>query len=710
MKETVLSFALFLCASLSSARADFSMVDAGLPALVNGNVTAADYNNDGLVDFLHQGFTTIRQHSTFLYRGNGRGTFTLIDAGFPLSAFLASAAWADMDQDGDLDIAMMPLESNGVLKIYRNDGNDEFTEIQRATGDTSGSVVWGNFDGDGKPDLLAATRFFPRLYFNPAFPNSTSISFTPSFNTCAAAAADYDGDGLSDVVVAGHQNSGPTESTLLFHNDGNNSFTPLSGLIVNVRNAALDWGDYNLDGRPDLVISGLMPNGVPVTRVYRNDGSGILAEHGVVLPGVSAGTVAWADFNIDGRLDLFISGNPSTAKIYTSNVDGSFTEMQAGLIGVNDSRPDVGDIDGDGDVDIIIAGPAADSTHVSNVYLNDVRNSISGIVTSRIAPLSGVKLTLEGARTATTTSDATGAYRFSNLPVGAYTVRASQLGVDFLPASITIDKLDGLNKFDQNFTGGFTVSGLITDAGTHSPVVLNGPYTATTSTDSTGHYTFSLVPAGSYVVMPTSQQSSFNPPSQQVMVAGHTLVDSFSRNEIGFRISSGASFTRTLEVILEMNPPIGTSSITISNRSDFQNSQTFTSAPSVNWNLNSLPQKESAKAVYVRFNGVGFNNEETFTDDIVLDRGAPVITNFSVESRVRQSRAVGQSGSYSVSLSARDQLSGVDDSQFTIGTRRTPFEPFKKSKTIRGKRGSFVSVRVRDGAGNVSKLATRRLR
>ncbi len=180
---------------------------------------------------------------------------------------------------------------------------------------------------------------------------------------------DFDGDGQLDVMVT---SSGPLDQMHLFHNNGDGTFTDVtraSGLMGETGGLNLVLTDYNNDGHPDVLVlrggwwgkQGLYP-----MSLLRNNGNGtfddVTEAAGLLLPASSAptNTAAWADFDGDGWLDLFVghessASDPHPSQLFHNNHDGTFTEIAAasgianlGFVkGVawgdynNDGRPDL---------------------------------------------------------------------------------------------------------------------------------------------------------------------------------------------------------------------------------------------------------------------------------------------------------------------------------------------------------------------------------
>jgi hypothetical protein len=147
-----------------------------------------------------------------------------------------------------------------------------------------------------------------------------------------------------------------------------------------------------------------------------------------------------------------------------------------------------------------------------------VTYTISGAVSGDVAD--GVLVTLSGASSGTVTTSGGGLYAFSGLLPGSYTVTPSRAGYTFSPASLS-PTITNASLASQNFAATaitYAISGQVTGAGvTAVTVSLSGDATQSTTTDGTGHYTFS-VHAGSYTVTPTKAGYSFTPASRSVPV------------------------------------------------------------------------------------------------------------------------------------------------------------------------------------------------
>lgn len=163
-------------------------------------------------------------------------------------------------------------------------------------------------------------------------------------------------------------------------------FTPVD-LANNYWYNSLDWGDYNNDGKADLVIAGALPDSTgysvssnSTTHIYSNDGNGnMILKDSIEIRGVHAGDTRWVDFNNDGNLDLVVSGiNYSLGfgafAIY-KNEGGKFEAVKDSFEGVMFGSIDVADYDNDGDLDLLATGWAkVDSNYLFVTYIWENQN------------------------------------------------------------------------------------------------------------------------------------------------------------------------------------------------------------------------------------------------------------------------------------------------------------------------------------------------
>ena len=151
-----------------------------------------------------------------------------------------------------------------------------------------------------------------------------------------------------------------------------NPFINARANLRNLASSTMAWGDADNDGLLDLAVLG--SDGTNrFTEIYRNLGDGSFTNLQAGLMALESGNMAWGDFDNDGWLDLAVSGMSGTGavtKIYRNQQDGSFLDIQANLTGTLSGGLAWGDYDNDGDLDVALSGYGG-SVAVSRLYRND---------------------------------------------------------------------------------------------------------------------------------------------------------------------------------------------------------------------------------------------------------------------------------------------------------------------------------------------------
>jgi enediyne biosynthesis protein E4 len=341
--------------------------EAGVDAAGWGSgACAADYDDDGDLDLYVTSWGP-----NLLYRNRGDGTF--VDAagaaGVQAGGWSTGCTFFDADADGDLDL---------YVARYVHTTWDELLSAQR-------TLVWrggpktmvGPVGLPGEADLFFENRGDGT--FREATQAAGLTDAAPAYGF-GVVATDYDDDGRVDLFVAND-----TNPNFLYHNVGQGRFESvglLSGVALNAEGRAqagmgVDSGDYDGDGHLDLVVTNFAHD---TDTLYRNQGGGqfedVTAATGLAVP--TFVPLAWGtalfDADLDGRLDLFMANGhihaevdrfPALQETFRQknllflNEGTAFRDVSAtaggGLQVQKSSRGlATGDLDGDGDLDVLV--------------------------------------------------------------------------------------------------------------------------------------------------------------------------------------------------------------------------------------------------------------------------------------------------------------------------------------------------------------------
>jgi hypothetical protein len=360
-------------------------VDSGiLFAPLDGPLEAQDYNGDGRLDLASIGRDDAMVRGTKIYRNDGGSAFVDLQAN--LAQIGRSIEWGDYNGDGRPDLALSGITDAGtrIAKIYRNDGGGLFTDVGAALAQMNGFVVWQDYDGDGWLDLAATGLVDGDLPVAKIYRNDGNDVFTDVLANVAQLWGsrwewgDYNGDGRPDFALMGRTNlNSDSVEIRIYRNDGNDVFTDVLANVVQAE-GSIAWGDYNADGLLDLAIGGYDRNGDPVARIYRNDGGDRFSDVGAPLAALAA-EVAWADYDGDGLLDLAMAGADAdgdlATHVYRNEGGDSFRDLGLPILGIHGPTLAWDDVTGDGRPDLL--GMAAEETapgqmaYRTVVYRND---------------------------------------------------------------------------------------------------------------------------------------------------------------------------------------------------------------------------------------------------------------------------------------------------------------------------------------------------
>ncbi|MCU1260417.1 MAG: ASPIC/UnbV [Bryobacterales bacterium] len=361
---------------------------------------AADYDNDGNSDLFITNFGT-----NLLYHNNGNGTFTDVTHRAGLAGgniWHAGAAFGDYDGDGFVDLyvsgyldfdihnpelktceyrgvnvhACGPMGYRGAPDaLYHNNGDGTFTDVTVKAGVVDKNLYFGftvifdDFDGDGKPDIFVANDSNPNyLYHNKGDGTFEEIGVQAGvalnadgkeMSSMGVAVGDYDNDGRMDLFVTTFAN----DNYVLFHNEGGGFFADQSyqSGIAEATIPHLGWAtfflDYDNDGHKDLFAANghvfpevdgkIAETYRQPLQLFRNAGRGKFREvSGEVgfstMPWRSARGGAYCDYDNDGDIDILVSNIDDRPQLL-ENVGGNRQHwLELKLIGTKSNRDAIG--------------------------------------------------------------------------------------------------------------------------------------------------------------------------------------------------------------------------------------------------------------------------------------------------------------------------------------------------------------------------------
>ncbi len=286
--------------------------------------TVADFNGDGKPDIAvsNNGVATV---SVFI--NNGDGTFAA-QATYAIGAGAQGITSADFNGDGKPDIAVNN-QTDGTVSVLINNGNGTFaTQVTYAATSGPRMITAADFNNDGKPDLAVAVNGGNKLGIFLNNGNGTfaaMASYTSGTGPFGVTAGDYNGDGFNDVAV------GNTIGTIsVFMNNGNGTFAPkVDYAAATTAPDGMGSADLTGDGKADIIVANAAA-GSSVVSVYANNGNGTFAARQDVTAGNQPFSVAIADYNKDGKLDV-ATGNNSTPGISVYMGTGSSSTVKNSL-------------------------------------------------------------------------------------------------------------------------------------------------------------------------------------------------------------------------------------------------------------------------------------------------------------------------------------------------------------------------------------------
>jgi hypothetical protein len=342
-----------------------------------------DLDGDGDLDLF---LSSHGSYGSLTALNDGKGHFTLATGTFPKSELLLPA---DVDNDGKVDFSATYQDGGAQWWLMRPmPGIVNFmgTNVTRDGGLARQQALM-DVDGDGKIDWLrgaGAGVLIDKGDGMGGFQALTSMIANPGGEEISIVPCDVDGDGDQDIFVefGRYDSYGPDGATRLYRNDGGGKFTEITtdAGLYQMGFALLGIGDFDQDGDTDLIA---LENRTFPHSIFLNDGHGKFTKKAGAVTGAPAGKAEYAswglaamtDFDNDGIPDVIVDGRVYL-HVLRGTGGGAFEYANVkwgGIVDIAEASVDngftFGDIDGDGDLDLI-GYKTIDPVRTLNVYVN----------------------------------------------------------------------------------------------------------------------------------------------------------------------------------------------------------------------------------------------------------------------------------------------------------------------------------------------------
>jgi len=492
------------------------------------SVAVADFNGDGKPDLavpVYSIGTSLSAVSVLL--GNGDGTFAAGPVVPAIGLNAGSVVAGDFNGDGHADIAIT-LPDNSSIMVLLGKGDGTFTQKGTIADPAVPTfVAAGDFNGDGRADLVVANEGgldLTILLGNGDGTFAAGSNVATSDEPVAVAVGDFNGDGNLDVATvifpyqAGVLGSGTDVpgSVQIFLGKGDGTFTPVAASpSTGLTAVSIAAADFNADGILDLAVANTYvdTSGPGTVTVLLGKGNGTFTAAASPLTGILPQSVAAVDLNGDGVVDLFTANASSnTATILLGKGDGTFLTSVSPAAGRNPIFAAAGDFNGDGLTDI-----AAANNNASALTVLLAQESVTATATATgISPLGSGTHQVDASYPGNSSYGSSVSAAVGLTAVTPPSFAVSSTAVTVAPGATTGNSSTITLTPAGGFTGSVVLTATITSSpsgaqqlptlsfGTSSPVVLNGVASAT------GTLTISTITASA------TQCTSANPMRQGV--------------------------------------------------------------------------------------------------------------------------------------------------------------------------------------------------
>jgi len=463
------------------------------------SVAVGDFNGDDKLDLA---VANENSNTVSILLGDGAGNFRL--ASSSATGYLPiSLAVGDFNGDGILDLAVANYGSNSVSILLGDSTGNFKLASSLATGGYPDSVAVGDFNGDGRLDLVVAnaTSDTVSVFLGDGTGNFTLTS-SPSTGSRpeSVAVGDFNGDGILDLAVA---NFGSNTVSILL-GDGTGNFSLISSPGMGSFPDSVAIGDFNGDGILDLAVANYEGNEGNSVSILLGDGAGNFKLASSLATGSYPSSVALADFNGDGKLDLAVANfTSSTVSVFLGDGTGNFALALSFGAGSGPDSVAVGDFNGDGRLDMAVGDGYSDvvsllvqATATTTTITSSSNPGVfwqSLVFTATVAgqfggtPTGTVTFTYGSATlcNAVTLVGGVATCAYSALPIGSDTVTATYSGdSNFLGSSASLNQ-----TVNQASTTLMLISS-VNPSGLDSPVTFTATITPQYGGQASGTITF----------------------------------------------------------------------------------------------------------------------------------------------------------------------------------------------------------------------------
>ena len=370
---------------------EFINTNQNFAKLYDGDISWIDLNKDGFLDIVVSGFNQTPQTKVYLSKENATYFEPTDDFGLP-QLFSTKMAWGDLDNDGDLDVLFTGIDSenNYFFELFwRENGKNNFVQEERwnVQGISNAALLIADLDLDGDNDIIYSGERMDGDYIYAGQRNYHINKWVDvrmeSFPIRESSLAVYYENSSDRLIFSqiGEDNNGKAVSA-----STSDSHKPLA-----LKNGDISYSDFNNDGFIDYVISGEDDDGNPITKLFvggktrlitntegDNDGDGIsnsndncpntansnqadsdgdgigdvcenyeFSESSIELIGLRESTVNWVDYDMDGDLDLFLTGlDDQGAKsiLYETEIRNKINNPPPKITGVEVEDLDFGNV------------------------------------------------------------------------------------------------------------------------------------------------------------------------------------------------------------------------------------------------------------------------------------------------------------------------------------------------------------------------------